>query len=382
MTRGRMSLFRAFAAATLSLVRVNAGAATAVQTNFGTLSDGLAVDQVTLSNPNGITVRLIAYGATLQSLVVPGRDGAKADIVLGYAMLSDYVDHPNYFGVTVGRYANRIKNGEFILDGKTYRLAKNNGPNSLHGGTRGFDKVVWRIDHITSGKTAGVRFSYVSPDGEEGYPGTLHVSVTYSLSDRDEISIAYEATTDAPTVLNLTNHSLFNLSGEGSARSALAMWLTLNAGAYTPVDASLIPTGELRPVTHTVFDFRKSAEIAERLRHDHDPQIVTGRGFDHNYVLKDGMTRVPKFAARLEEPVSGRAVDILTTEPGVQFYTGNFLDGTLTGKSGRAYRRGDGVALETQHFPDSPNQPAFPSTRLDPGQTYRQLTLYRFFTVK
>jgi aldose 1-epimerase len=377
-----MLLFRAFAAATLSLVRVNAGAATAVQSNFGTLSDGQKVDQVTLSNSNGITARLIAYGATLQSLVVSGRDGAKADIVLGYATLSDYVDHPNYFGVTVGRYANRIKNGEFILDGKTYRLAKNNGPNSLHGGTRGFDKVVWRIDHVTGGKTAGVRFSYVSPDGEEGYPGTLHVSVTYSLSDRDEISIAYEATTDAPTVLNLTNHSLFNLSGEGSARSAVDMRLTLNADAYTPVDATLIPTGELRAVKHTVFDFRKSAEIAERLRRDHDPQLITGRGFDHNYVLKDGMTRVPKFAARLEEPVSGRAVDILTTEPGVQFYTGNFLDGTLTGKSGQAYRRGDGVALETQHFPDSPNQPAFPSTRLDPGQTYRQLTVYRFFTVK
>jgi aldose 1-epimerase len=355
-------------------------AATAFRSNFGTLRDGTPVDQVTLSNINGVTACVIAYGAALQSLEVPDAHGVKADIVLGYATLSDYVDHPNYFGVTVGRYANRIKNGVFTLDGKTYALAKNNGANSLHGGTKGFDKVVWTIERCSSGKIASVRFSYVSPDGEEGYPGTLKVSVTYSLSNNGELKIAYEATTDAPTVLNLTNHSLFNLSGEGSPRSALAARLTINAGAYTPVDATLIPTGELRSVDHTVFDFRKGAMISERLRDDRDAQIKMGRGFDHNYVLKGGGTREPKFAARLQDPVSGRGVEVLTTEPGVQFYSGNVLDGTAIGKSGHAYAQGDGVALETQHFPDSPNQPAFPSTRLDPGQTYHQLTIYRLIT--
>jgi aldose 1-epimerase len=363
----------------LSLAAASADAATAVRSNFGTLRDGAAVDQVTLSNDRGVTARIIALGATLQSLVVPDRHGGKADIVLGYASLSDYVDHPSFFGATVGRYANRIKNGVFTLEGKTYHLAKNNGPNSLHGGTRGFDKVVWTIDRVESGKTSGVRLSHVSPGGEEGYPGTLHVAVTYRLTDRDELIIAYEATTDAPTVINLTNHSLFNLSGEGSSRSALDVRLTLNADAFTPVDAALIPIGELRPVAHTIFDFREGAVIAERVRDNRDTQIRFGRGFDHNYALNGGLTAQPKFAARLQEPVSGRAIDILTTEPGVQLYTGNFLDGTLTGKSGSAYRQGDGVALETQHFPDSPNQPAFPSTRLDPGQTYRQLTIYRFF---
>jgi aldose 1-epimerase len=370
------------AGATLFLATVAAGAATAVQSKFGTLPDGTAVDQVTLSNEHGVTARVIAYGATLQSLVVPDRHGAKANIVLGYPTLSDYVEHPNFFGATVGRYANRIKNGTFTLDGKTYRLAKNNGPNSLHGGTRGFDKVLWSIDHVSSDKTAGVRLSYVSPDGEEGYPGTLHVSVTYELTDRDELRIAYTAATDAPTVINLTNHSLFNLSGEGSARSALAVRLTLNADAFTPVDAGLIPTGELRLVANTVFDFRKSAVIAGRVRDDLDPQIEIGRGFDHNYALNGGLTPRPKFAARLEEPVSGRTVEILTTEPGVQFYTRNFLHGTSSGKSGIAGGQDDGVALETQHFPDSPNQTAFPSTRLDPGQTYRQLTIYRIFSGK
>ncbi len=368
-------------AATLLLATGSAVAATAVQTTFGTLGDGTPVDQITLSNKNGVTARVMAYGATLQSLEIPDRHGAKADIVLGYAALSDYVDHPNYFGVTVGRYANRIKNGVFALDGRTYHLARNFGSHSLHGGIRGFDKVVWAIDRIDSGKSASVRFSRVSPDGEEGYPGTLKVSVTYSLSDDNQLSIAYEATTDAPTVLNLTNHSLFNLFGEGSERSALDMRLTLNAEAYTPVDATLIPTGEVRPVEQTAFDFRNSAVIAERVRNDRDAQITFGRGFDHNFVLKGGQTPVPKLAARLEAPANGRALEVLTTEPGVQFYSGNFLDGTLTGKSGHAYRQGDGVALETQHFPDSPNQPAFPPTRLDPGQTYSQLTIYRFFTV-
>jgi aldose 1-epimerase len=372
----------ALAAAMLFLAAASAGGATAIQSNFGTLPDGAAVDQVTLSNEHGVSACVIAYGATLQSLVVPDSHGAKADIVLGYATLSDYVEHPNFFGVTVGRYANRIKNGMFTLDGKTYRLARNNGPHSLHGGTRGFDKILWSIDQVSSGKTASARLSYVSPNGEEGYPGTLHVSVTYGLTDQDELSIAYDATSDAPTVINLTNHSLFNLSGEGSARSALAVRLTLNADAFTPVDAGLIPTGELRSVDHTVFDFRKSAVIAERVRDDRDAQIKIGRGFDHNYALNGGVTPRPKFAARLEEPVSGRTVEILTTEPGVQLYTGNFLGGTLTGKSGKGYRRGDGVALETEHFPDSPNQPAFPSTRLDPGQTYRQLTIYRISVSK
>jgi aldose 1-epimerase len=369
------------AATILFLAAADAVAATAVQSKFGTLPDGGTVDQVILSNEQGITARIIAYGATLQSLVVPDRRGAKADIVLGYPTLSEYLDHPNYFGATIGRYANRIKNGTFTLDGKSFQLTRNNGPNSLHGGAHGFDKAVWSIDQVKSGSTAGVRLSYVSVDGEEGYPGTLRVSISYSLTDQDELTLEYTATSDATTVVNLTNHTLFNLSGEGSARSALAVRLTLNADAFTPIDAGLIPTGELRPVTHTEFDFRQGALISERVRDSRDAQIRIARGFDHNYALNGGLTLRPKFAARLEEPVSGRIVEVLTTEPGIQLYTGNFLDGSLTGKGGHAYRQGDGVALETQHFPDSPNQPNFPSTRLDPGHEYRQLTVLRFYSI-
>ena len=323
-------------AATILFLAADAIAATAVQSKFGTLPDGGTVDQVTLSNEHGITARIIAYGATLQSLVVPDRHGAKADIVLGYPMLWEYLDHPNYFGATVGRYANRIKNGTFTLDGKSFQLTRNNGPNSLHGGAHGFDQAVWSIDQVKSGGTAGVRLSYVSVDGEEGYPGTLRVSISYSLTDQDQLTMEYTATSDATTVVNLTNHTLFNLSGEGSARSALAVRLTLNADAFTPIDAGLIPTGELRPVTHTEFDFRKGALISERVRDSRDAQIRIARGFDHNYALNGGLTLRPKFSSRLVSR-SARVRRRMANEyePGLRL----FIDGERIGTAGRETHR-------------------------------------------
>jgi aldose 1-epimerase len=351
---------------------------TATRGPFGVLADGTRIDCIEFANESGMRARVLAYGATLQSVIVPDRDGIVADVALGYATLEQYVSQPRYFGVTVGRFANRIAGGTFLLDGRRYALARNDGPNALHGGVKGFDKVVWTIGRIAQGETASAVLSYVSPDGEEGYPGTLSVDVTYALTDDNELSISYVATADRPTVLNLTNHSLFNMAGEGSGRSALDARLTLNADYFTPVDAGLIPTGELREVANTPFDFRKPATVASRIRDARDAQIAIGRGYDHNFVLNGGATTEPKFAVRLEDPVSGRVMELLTTEPGVQFYSGNFLDATVTGRSGHAYRQGDGLAFEVQHFPDSPNHPAFPSTRLDPGGDYKQISIYRF----
>jgi aldose 1-epimerase len=356
----------------------NSCAAEASRAEFGVLSDGTSVDAVTLSNAGGIRATIIAWGATLQSLELPDRNGRTDDVVLGYADLDGYVTKPQYFGATVGRFANRIADARFVLDGKAYVLAANNGRNSLHGGTRGFDKVVWTITDVTSGPRASVTLRYVSPDGEEGYPGTLTTDVTYALDDDGTLTTRYEATTDAPTIINLSHHSLFNLAGAGSARSVLGQRLMIDADAYLPVDASLIPTGEIRSVAGTPFDFRESLPIGDRIRDGADPQIMIGRGYDHNYVLNGGASAMPKRAARFEDPVSGRVLELYTTEPGLQVYSGNFLDGTTSGKADRIYRQGDGLALEPQKFPDAPNQPAFPSARLDSGNTYRQTSYYRF----
>jgi aldose 1-epimerase len=333
---------------------------------------------VVLSNSRGFKARIIAWGATLQELDAPDRSGHVADVVLNYPDMTGFQDHPQYFGATVGRYANRIADGRFSLDGQSYTLPVNDGPNSLHGGKLGFDKAIWDIAEVKSGPSASVTFTHTSPDGDQGYPGALSVRVTYALSDAGALTITYAAQTTKPTVLNVTNHSLFNVAGAQSGRSVLDQRLTIMADAYTPVNANLIPTGQLQPVAGTPFDFRTPHRIGERIRDGRDAQLVIAQGYDHNFVLRGGETAEPKLSVRMEDPVSGRVMEMLTTEPGVQVYTGNFLDGKAVGKGHEIYRQGDGLALEAQHFPDSPNQPSFPTTRLNPGQTYRQVTIYRF----
>ena len=354
-------------------------AGTATRAAFGALPDGSRVEAVTLDNGHGLRARIISYGAILQSLDVPDRQGRPADVVLGYADAATYQTRPNYFGATVGRYANRIAGGRFTLDGRTYQLPRNNGPNSLHGGPLGFDKRMWRIVAVRSGPEPSVTLSYVSADGEQGYPGTLSVTATYTLAS-DALSVDYRATTSAPTIVNITNHSFFNLAGEASARTILDHRLTIPADAYSPVNAALIPTGEFRPVAGTVFDFRRPMAIGARIRDGRDEQIRFGQGYDHNYVVTRAPTRDLHLVARVEDPGSGRVLEMLSNQPGVQFYAGNFLDGTAVGKSGHAYRQSDGLALEPQLFPDTPNQPAFGSARLDPGQTYENRIVYRFST--
>ncbi|OAS13509.1 aldose epimerase family protein [Methylobacterium platani] len=344
---------------------------------FGTLPDGRAVEEVTLSN-GGLTARVLTWGALLRTLDVPDRAGTPADVVLGYADLAGYLKAPNYFGVSVGRYANRIRDGRFRLDGKDYALARNDGPNALHGGREGFDKRLWTIAGVEQGAAPSVTLRYVSPDGEEGYPGTLTASVTYALDAAGTLTVDYRATTDKPTIVNLTNHSFFNLAGEGSGRTILDHVLTIPAERYTPVDATLIPTGEIAPVAGTPFDFRKPEPIGARIRDGRDPQIPRGRGYDHNFVLTNAPTADAHLVARVEDPASGRVMEVASNQPGVQFYAGNFLDATAVGKSGLSYRQSDALALEPQVFPDTPNQPAFGTARLDPGATYRNLITYRF----
>ena len=356
-------------------------AAAARAESFGSFQ-GKPVGAVVLSNAAGMKIRLIAYGAAVQSLEVPDRDGRPADIVLSYPDMTGFLKKPQYFGAIAGRYANRIAKGSFALDGKRYSLALNDGANSLHGGTRGFDKVLWTISDVKSGPEASATFTYVSADGEEGYPGALTVAVTYALDDHNALTIRIRATTTKPTVVNLTNHSYFNLSGAASGRDVLGEKLTIAADRYTPVDAGLIPTGELKPVAGTDFDFRNSTAIGARIADGREVQLVRGRGYDHNWVLNGGAAATPKLAARLEDPASGRVMELLTTEPGLQFYSGNFLDGTGVGKDNRVYRQSGALCLEPQHFPDSPNQPSFPSTRLDPGQTYSQVSIYRFSVMR
>lgn len=364
---------------TLALLALPAAAqaSEAHRESAGRLADGTAIEAIVLSNSHGVTARVLTYGATLQSLRVPGRGGQVADVVLGYDDAADYQRFPNFFGVTVGRYANRIAGARFTLDGREYRLPANDGTNSLHGGGAGFDKVTWRVVSVESGPVARVVLAHVSPDGDAGYPGNLDVRVTYSLDEQGSLGITFDAVTDAPTIVNMTNHALFNMAGAGAPQGAMGNVLTIPARAYTPVDGGLIPTGELRAVAGTVFDFRQPRLIAEGLRAGSDEQIRLGRGYDHNFALDKGVTRTPQLAARLTDPASGRVLEVLTTEPGVQFYTGNFLDGTVFGRGHLAYRQGDGIALEPQKFPNAPNQPSFVSARVDPGQPYHHEMIYR-----
>jgi aldose 1-epimerase len=342
--------------------------------------DGAAVYLYTLTNSHGMEVRAMSYGAIIVSLRVPDRGGVSDDVVLGFDALEGYLAGHPYFGAIVGRYGNRIAKGRFALDGQTYQLATNNGPNHLHGGVKGFDKVVWEAEPFDRDGQAGVVFTHVSPDGDEGYPGNLNARVTYTLTQANELIVDYSATTSKATPVNLTQHSYFNLAGAGTG-DILEHRLTLDADRFTPVDATLIPTGELAPVDGTPFDFRRPTAIGARIGGDH-VQLKYGTGYDHNWVLNlpSGGSTGPALhhAARLEEPKSGRTLDVATTEPGVQFYTGNFLDGTLTGKSGRVYKQRYGLCLETQHFPDSPNHAAFPSTILRPGERYQSKTVFTF----
>jgi aldose 1-epimerase len=350
-----------------------------VKEPWGTV-DGEAVDRYTLTNANGMVVKIITYGGIVQSIEVPDRDGNLGNVALGFDNLDDYVAMNPYFGCITGRYANRIARGTFTLDGTTYHLPLNNGENTLHGGTKGFDKVVWSAEEVTGGDGVGLKLSHVSPDGDQGYPGALTAEVTYTLTDNNELRIDYHATTDKATIVNLTNHTYFNLAGEGSG-TIYDHELQINASSYTPVDPTLIPTGEIAPVAGTPFDFTTPHAIGERIR-DGDEQMVIGRGYDHNFVLDrsspDDTSMI--VAATLVDPGSGRTLEVSTTEPGIQFYSGNFLDGTLVGTSGNMYRQGDALALETQHYPDSPNHADFPSTVLQPGQDYNTTTVYAFST--
>lgn len=345
---------------------------------FGRTADGKAVEIFTLTNRNGLEIKAITYGGIITSIRVPDRAGALGDVALGFDTLDGYLKGHPYFGAIVGRYGNRIAGGKFAIDGRTFTLATNNGPNHLHGGKVGFDKAVWSAEAApASAGGAGIVLSHTSRDGDEGYPGTLRARVSYTLTDRNELVVEYHATTDKPTPINLTQHSYFNLAGGGDI---LDHELTINATRYIPVDATLIPTGELAPVEGTPFDFRKPAKVGARIDAAHE-QVQRGGGYDHTFVL-DGQAGQLRPAGRLVDGRSGRTLDVATTEPGMQFYSGNFLDGTLTGKGGQVYRRRAGLCLETQHFPDSPNKPKFPSTILRPGADYRSKTVFTFATIR
>lgn len=342
------------------------------KTGFGKTADGQAVDLYTLKNAKGMTVTVMSYGGIIQSIQVPDRAGAMRDIAHGFESLDGYLKGHPYFGALIGRYGNRIGKAQFALNGVTYKLAANNNGNSLHGGLKGFDKVVWKVTEQDVPGGAGLELRYVSKDGEEGYPGNLDVTVRYTLKETNEFQIDYLANTDKATPVNLTNHTYFNLAGEGTI---LDHQLRLNADKFTPVDAGLIPTGELKPVAGTPFDFKSPHAIGERINAA-DAQIKLGGGYDHNFVLNaaaSGQTMV----AEVQEPKSGRTLEVWTTEPGVQFYTGNFLDGSLKGK-GREFGKRSAFCLETQHFPDSPNKPAFPSAVLEPGKVYQSTTVWKF----
>ena len=371
----------AWGAAAAALVAATpALGADASQSTFGKMPDGRSVPAVTLTNANGISAKVIALGATLQSVVMPDRDGKKADVALGYDNLSDYIDQPQYFGSTVGRFANRLAGGRFKLDGKTWQTPINNGANALHGGTLGFDKVLWDVTSVKSGPTASVTLRYVSPDGDQGYPGTMTVDAIYSLDENDDLRIEYVATTDRPTIANITNHAYWNLSGEGSANGAMGHVVTIPAESYLPTDSGAIPTGEYRPVAGTVFDFRKPTAIGKRVRDASDEQIVFGRGYDHNWVIGRKVTADQHLMARVEDPASGRGFELWSNQPGLQMYSGNFFDATSHGKSKKIYRMGDALVMEPQIFPDAPNQKNFPNARLAPGETYRNVMTYRFTT--
>lgn len=338
---------------------------------------GQAVDLYVLTNANGLKASITNYGGTMISLVTPDKNGKMEDILLGYDNVDGFVANSPYFNALIGRYGNRIGKGKFTLDGKGYTLAVNNGENSLHGGLKGFDKVIWAAEPFENADGVGVKLAYLSKDMEEGYPGNLLVNVVYTLNNKNELTIDYLALTDKPTVCNLTNHNYYNLTGNTKS-NILAHILTLNADKFTPVDKALIPTGELRPVKGTPMDFTKPAEIGARIN-DKDQQIEFGGGYDHNWVLNKKGNEL-SHAATLYEPTSGRVMEVWTEELGIQFYAGNFLDGTITGKGGVVYNKRWGMCLETQHFPDSPNKPQFPSTTLRPGQLYKTSTVHKFYS--
>lgn len=344
--------------------------------SFGKTQDGEAVDLYTFTNANGVEAKITNYGGVIVSLKVPDKNGNMEDVVLGFDSLAPYETESPYFGSIVGRYGNRIAKGKFTLDGQEYTLVQNNMGNHLHGGTEGFDKKVWKAEEIKSDSTVGLKLTYTSPDMEEGYPGKLDVEVTYTLRNDDALAIGYKATTDKKTIVNLTNHSYFNLTGNAE-RDILDHVLMINASQFVPVDSTLIPTGELRSVEGTPFDFEEPIRIGERINNTDDQQIAYGGGYDHCWVLnKDGEGLT--LAATVYEPNSGRFMEVMTTEPGVQFYSGNFLDGSLKGKGNVVYEKRYGLCLETQHFPDSPNQPDFPSVELNSGETYQTSTVYKF----
>jgi aldose 1-epimerase len=365
-----MKLHRAI----LLLMVLAAHASTVTRASFGDLPDGTKVDVYTLKSPQ-VTAKIATYGARVISLETRDRNGKMGDIVLGHNSIDGYLHGPNaFFGTIAGRYANRIAKGHFTLEGHSYQVTLNDGPSALHGGTEGFDRRNWKAREILN----GVEFTLVSPDGDQGFPGTLSVAVRYTLND-DRLRIAYEATTDKTTILNLTNHTYFNLSGEGHS-SILDETVTLYADHYTPTDATLIPTGELAPVAATPFDFTRPTRIGDRIDADNE-QLKRAGGYDHNWVLRWKTGEVLP-AAQLVDPTSGRILDVLTDQPGIQFYTGNFLDGKLIGKTGAKYVKRSGLCLETQHYPDSPNHPNFPTTELKPGQTFRSITEWVFTTQK
>jgi aldose 1-epimerase len=359
------------------------GAATksgTTKSSFGKTPEGEPVELYTLTNKNGVEAAISAYGGAVVSLKVPDRTGKLGDIVLGYDSVEGYVTDKSYLGAIIGRYGNRIGHAQFSLEGKTYTLAKNNGENSLHGGVKGFNRVVWAAKEVPSKGGQALELTYLSKDGEEGFPGNLQVRVVYTLTDSNELKIEYFATTDKKTVVNLTNHSYFNLAGPGSG-DILGHQVMIEADKFTPVDSGLIPTGELRDVAGTPFDFRKATAIGARIDAN-DEQIKLGGGYDHNFVLRRKIGAPISLAARVTESTTGRVLEVWTTEPGVQFYTGNFLDGTAHGKGGIAYAKRSAFCLETQHFPDSPNQPKFPSVVLNPGERYHTTTIYKFTTQK
>jgi aldose 1-epimerase len=348
-----------------------------IRAPFGRTQDGQLVDIFTLRNIKGAEARISNYGGIVVSLKVPDRDGKLGDVVLGYDALEDYITNSPYFGALIGRYGNRIAKGKFTLNGLDYTLAVNNGPNALHGGKKGFDKVVWTPSILTTPQGPALKLTYVSKDGEEGYPGTLSVTVVYTLRDDNALAVDYTATTDKDTVVNLTQHSYFNLAGKGTILDHVVM---IPADKFTPVDSTLIPTGELRPVAGTPFDFRQPTAIGARIGQA-DEQLKFGNGYDHNWVVNKPFDQMG-LLARVFEPTTGRVMEVLSTEAGLQFYSGNFLDGSNIGKGGWVYKFRDGFCMEPQHYPDSPNQPAFPSVVLKPGQTYKNLIVYKFSVQK
>jgi aldose 1-epimerase len=354
--------------------RARKGGVTVGKSDFGKTKEGTPVDLYTLTNTKGMTVKITNYGGIITEMHVPGKDGKTADVALGFDNLEGYLKSNPFFGCLVGRYANRIAKGKFTLGGKEYTLATNNGPNHLHGGKVGFDKKLWKAEPFTGNNEAGVRLHYVSKDGEEGYPGNLSATVTYTLTNGNELRIDYQATTDKSTPINLTNHSYFNLAGHASG-DVLDHVVLIAADKYTPVDDTLIPTGKIEPVRGTPLDFTSPTSIGKRID---QLRSVPGGGYDHNFVLREREGKAPRLAARVHEPKSGRVLEVLTTQPGVQLYTGNFLDGSVKGKGGTAYRKHAGFCLETQHFPDSVHHKNFPSVILEPGKTYTETTVYRF----